>query len=251
MEDLDPPRETPGAAQQILDSLLAHGLRWDDDVLWQSQRHAAYADALESLLARGMAFRCDCTRARLRAQGNVYHGHCRDRQLPEKQPAAIRVIVTGKTHIRVEDRIQPALEQDLLEEVGDFIIFRKDGLHAYQLAVVLDDAFQGVTDVVRGSDLYDSTPRQVYLQRLLGLPTPRYAHIPVITNEQGQKLSKQSQALPLEDGAALNNLRLALQFLGQNIPDGDDVDTLLQEAIAGWRPEAIPQLSDIPERSLY
>jgi glutamyl-Q tRNA(Asp) synthetase len=161
------------------------------------------------------------------------------------------VIVTGKTHIRVEDRIQPALEQDLLEEVGDFIIFRKDGLHAYQLAVVLDDAFQGVTDVVRGSDLYDSTPRQVYLQRLLGLPTPRYAHIPVITNEQGQKLSKQSQALPLEDGAALNNLRLALQFLGQNIPDGDDVDTLLQAAIAGWRPEAIPRMSDIPERSLY
>jgi glutamyl-Q tRNA(Asp) synthetase len=251
MEDLDPPRESPGAARQILDSLAAHGLRWDGEVLWQSRRHAAYTEAFESLLTRGLAFRCNCTRAQIRAGGNVYRGYCRDRKLSRRAAAAVRVIVRGSTRIRIEDRIQPPLEQDLMEEVGDFIIHRRDDLHAYQLAVVLDDAFQGVTDVVRGSDLYDSTPRQVYLQRLLGLPTPRYAHIPVITNEEGQKLSKQSHAEPLDDKAVLANLRLALEFLHQDVPDCDSVDALLRKAISKWRADAIPRLSDIPERSLY
>ena len=253
MEDLDPPRESPEAAGQILDSLLAHGLTWDDDVLWQSGRHDAYGAVVERLLARGEAFRCDCTRAQLKNQGNVYHGRCRQRRLPPDVPAAVRVRVTGSTRIRVEDRIQPPLEQDLAQAVGDFIILRRDGLFAYQLAVVLDDAWQGVTDVVRGFDLYDSTPRQIYLQRLLGLPTPRYAHIPVITNALGQKLSKQNLAPPVDDARATDNLRLALRFLGQPRPSSScrRVETLLDDAVARWDPDAIARAEGIPENSLY
>jgi glutamyl-Q tRNA(Asp) synthetase len=253
MEDLDPPREPPGAAELILASLRAHGLEWDGDPLWQSQRHDAYADTVAALLDAGQAFYCDCTRARLRAEGNVYMGRCRDRVIPPGAPAAVRVRVEGDTRIRIADRIQPPLEQELATEVGDFIILRKDGLYAYQLAVVLDDAWQGVTQVLRGYDLYDSTPRQVYLQRLLGLPTPQYAHIPVVTNTLGQKLSKQNRAAPVDDSEALHNLRVALRFLGQEAPSPDcrRVEDLLQRAIDGWNPAAIPGTRGIPERSLY
>lgn len=251
MEDLDPPRESAGAAQQILDSLQAHGLQWDGEVLWQSQRHAAYAAAIDDLLARDLAFRCDCTRAQLQAAGGVYRGRCRERQLDTDTPAAIRVKVDGNTRVRVDDAIQSPLEQDIAAEVGDFTILRKDGLYAYQLAVVLDDAWQGITHVVRGSDLYDSTPRQVYLQRLLGLVTPHYAHIPVITNSEGQKLSKQNLAPPVDDAAAVENLQLALRFLGQPSPATRDISTLLTEAAANWRLGAIATTEGIPESSLY
>jgi glutamyl-Q tRNA(Asp) synthetase len=253
MEDLDPPREIPGAAEQILASLQAHALNWDDDVLWQSERHDAYARACESLLERGMAFRCDCSRAQLRAQGNVYHGRCRNRDLPQGQPASVRVRVRDDAIIGIEDRIQPTLQQDLSREVGDFIIHRKDGLHAYQLAVVIDDAFQSVTQVVRGSDLYDSSPRQVYLQGLLGLATPAYAHIPVITNAEGNKLSKQTHAEPLDDSRAMDNLRLALRFLGQPPPSDScrSTEQLLQEAVDRWDIASISPASAIPESTLY
>jgi glutamyl-Q tRNA(Asp) synthetase len=253
MEDLDPPRESPEAARQILDSLVAHGLVWDDDVLWQSRRHDAYGEVVEKLLARGQAFRCDCTRAQLKSQGNVYHGRCRQRRIAANVPAAVRVRVSGTTRIRVEDRIQPPLVQDLAQTVGDFIVKRKDSLFAYQLAVVLDDAWQGVTEVVRGFDLYDSTPRQIYLQRLLGLPTPRYAHIPVITNALGQKLSKQNCAPPIDNARAVENLRLALRFLGQPAPASNRrrVEALLEEAIARWDPDAITRAEGIPQNSLH
>ena len=253
MEDLDPPRESPEAARQILDSLVAHGLVWDGDVLWQSRRHDAYGAVVDRLLSSGGAFRCDCTRAQLKNQGNVYRGRCRQRRIAPNVATAVRVRVNGSTRIRVEDRIQPPQEQDLAESVGDFIIRRKDGLFAYQLAVVLDDAWQGVTEVVRGFDLYDSTPRQVYLQRLLGLPTPRYAHIPVITNALGQKLSKQNRAPPIDDTRAVDNLRLALRFLGQPppLPACRHVETVIEAAITNWSLDAITRAEGIPETSLY
>jgi len=253
MEDLDPPREQAGAAESLLHSLRAHGLEWDGDVLWQSQRHEAYDEVLQELLEQGLAFRCDCSRAQLREQGNVYRGHCRKRQLPADQPCALRVIVEGDTAITIDDSLQEPLRQDVAAEVGDFIIKRRDGLHAYQLAVVIDDAFQGINQVLRGSDLYDSTPRQVYLQRLLGLATPRYTHIPVITNSEGQKLSKQTHAPALRDEDAMDNLRLALRFLGQAAPPPDcrQLDSLLQFAVDNWQLAQVPGCEGIPEATLY
>ena len=262
MEDLDPPRESAGAAALILESLKTHGLEWDGDVLYQSQRHSAYAAVVEDLLQRGLAFRCDCTRARLRKQGGVYRGRCRQRNLPAATPAAIRVRVDGPGSntpgvagadvIDVEDRIQPPLSEAIAQDPGDFIIRRKDGLYAYQLAVVIDDEFQHITHILRGSDLYDSTPRQVFLQRLLGLSTPVYAHIPVITDDVGEKLSKQTFAPAINDRDALDNLRLALRFLGQPPPDAgcSTVTTLLAEAVANWSLDKVPAVAGIPESRL-
>jgi glutamyl-Q tRNA(Asp) synthetase len=162
----------------------------------------------------------------------------------------VRVDSTGP--ILVKDRLQEPLQQDLTEEVGDFVIKRRDQLYAYQLAVVVDDAHQGVNQVVRGSDLYDSTPRQVYLQRLLGLETPEYAHIPVITNAAGQKLSKQTFAPPLDDRDAAANLRLALKFLGQTGFAGgpDQPERLLQAAAEQWQLDQVPARMGIPEDAL-
>ncbi len=252
MEDLDPPREPAASAQSILASLQAHGLNWDGEVLYQSQRHNAYAAIVQQLLSSQSAFRCDCTRAQLIAQDNIYRGRCRQQQPGDEVSCSIRVLVNSDSQITIEDQLQQPLYQDLSQEVGDFIIQRKDGLYAYQLAVVIDDAFQGITRVVRGSDLYDSTPRQVYLQHVLGYPTPLYTHIPVITNDQGQKLSKQTHAAALIDTAAKDNLRRALGFLGQVSPRGDhqELDALLREAANNWRPAAVPACMAIPESSL-
>ncbi len=253
MEDLDPPREPAGAAEQILHSLKVHGLRWDGPVLWQSERHDAYEATIRQLLDKGLAFRCDCSRASVQAQGGIYRGHCRNRNLGSETDAAIRVIVRGDSDITVDDALQAPLSQDVSGDVGDFVIKRRDGLYAYQLAVVLDDAFQGINVVLRGSDLYDSTPRQLYLQRLLGLPTPAYAHIPVIENAEGQKLSKQTHAPAVEDADALDNLRVALKFLGQPEPAANcrDVESLLQSAVAGWSRALVPGCAGIAESTLY
>ena len=253
MEDLDPPREVAGAAKAILHSLKVHGLLWDGDVLWQSQRHDAYAATVADLLDSGRAFRCDCSRARLAAGGNIYRGHCRQRQLADGADTAVRVLVEGDSRIAVEDALQETLVQDVAAEVGDFIIQRKDALYAYQLAVVVDDAFQGVTRVLRGSDLHDSTPRQVYLQRLLRLPTPEYVHIPVVTDEAGRKLSKQTFAQEVDDRLAVENLRLSLRFLGQRPPDAAlrSPAEVLERAVAQWRLEAVPPTAAIAQSSLY
>jgi len=249
MEDLDPPREQPGAARGILNSLEAHGLEWDGDVLWQSTRAPAYDQLIATLLDSGMAFRCDCSRAQLTASGGVYNGRCRNRQLSAECEHAVRVAVKHSPRLRIDDQIQPALEQALATEVGDFVIRRRDGLTAYQLAVVVDDAEQGVTHVVRGSDLYDSTPRQVYLQHVLGFSTPHYAHIPVMTNAQGQKLSKQTHAAALENHEAASNLRRALQFLRQPAPPAQQrsCKTILTWALEHWSPDAVPARMGIPE----
>jgi glutamyl-Q tRNA(Asp) synthetase len=246
MEDLDPSREPPEAADQILRALECHGLHWDGPVLYQSSRLDAYAEALNALRRQGRVFACRCSRQQIQADGGVYDGRCRRLEL-EESGNAIRLRVD---HVCVDftDAIQGTQSQQLLQECGDVILRRKDGLFAYQLAVVVDDAWQGVTDIVRGADLLDSTARQIFLQRLLNLPTPRYAHVPVAVNELGQKLSKQhfAQALALNDCSAA--LLQALRFLGQN-PEpalaGATVSEILSWAVSRWDIQAVPKLANI------
>jgi glutamyl-Q tRNA(Asp) synthetase len=234
IEDLDRPRCVPGAADEILRCLERLGLAWDGEILYQSRRTEAYRAALEKL--RVQTYWCGCTRREiadsslgLASDGaHIYPGTCR--AAPPRVPRALRVRTSGE-EIRFEDRVQGPQRQVLERDVGDFVLYRADGLFAYQLAVVVDDAAQGVTDVVRGADLLDSTPRQIYLQRLLGLPTPSYLHVPVAVNEAGEKLSKQTGAAAVE--AAMQSLRAALRFLGQ--PAADTLD----EAVRNWDPALI------------
>ena len=243
IEDIDPPREVDGAADAILDCLRAHGLQWDGEVSYQSERSAAYRAALDGLLAEGRAFYCTCSRTELAQHGGIYAGRCRACRRRPAAPHAVRLRVdTGV--IEFIDRIQGRMAQDLALEVGDFVLLRKEGLPAYQLAVTVDDAAQGVTHVVRGSDLLDSTARQIFLQQSLGFSTPRYAHIPVIANAAGQKLSKQTFAPALDNAAALQNLLAALDFLGQPPPDDThrrSLATVLTWAIAHWQLERVPK----------
>lgn len=250
IEDIDPPREVAGAAAAILDCLQAHGLRWDGEVGYQSRRDALYRGAAERLLAEGSAFYCTCSRTELAQHSGIYAGRCRACRQKPATPHAVRLQVETGT-IEFGDLIQGRVAQDLARAVGDFVLVRKEGLPAYQLAVVVDDAAQGITRIVRGSDLLDSTPRQIFLQRRLGLPTPEYAHIPVIANGAGQKLSKQTFAPALDNGAALQNLQAALDFLGQPPPDSahrQSVDALLAWAIEHWRLENVPRrLQMLPE----
>jgi glutamyl-Q tRNA(Asp) synthetase len=246
MEDLDPSREPPEAADQILRALECHGLHWDGPVLYQSSRLDAYAEALDALRRQGRLFACRCSRQQIQADGGVYDGRCRRLEL-EESGNAIRLHVDDVC-VDFTDAIQGTQSQQLLQECGDVILRRKDGLFAYQLAVVVDDAWQGVTDIVRGADLLDSTARQIFLQRLLNLPTPRYAHVPVAVNELGQKLSKQhfAQALALNDCSAA--LLQALRFLGQN-PEpalaGATVSEILSWAVSRWDIQAVPKLANI------
>lgn len=248
MEDLDRPRCTQEAADTILRQLEAYGLAWDGTVLYQSRRDDAYTAALDALRSQGAAFACTCTRSQLahaprNAEGEiVYPGTCRLQTVPRDEAYAWRVRVAEVT-IHFDDRIHGALQQDLAHEVGDFVVRRADGLFAYQLAVVVDDAFQGVTHVVRGADLLWNTPRQIYLQRLLGLPTPIYAHVPLVTNAAGQKLSKQTLAPALPERGRRAVLAEALAALGHPPPAelvGAGVAELLEGASAHWRIENVP-----------
>ena len=227
IEDIDPPREVPGAADDILRTLEAFELEWDRPVLFQSRRLAAYGAAAERLLAAGRAFRCRCSRSEIRAvnegESARYRGTCRDLQLPPGD-AAVRVRV-DPGRVIFEDGLQGTIEADLLAALGDYVVVRRDGLAAYHVAVVLDDAEQGVTTIVRGVDLLDSTAAHVHLQGVLGLPTPRYFHLPVVVNERGQKLSKQTGATAIDarDGATAARV---LEVLGLAVP----------AALAGERP---------------
>jgi glutamyl-Q tRNA(Asp) synthetase len=222
MEDLDPPRETPGAADLILKTLEAYGFEWDGQILKQSTRCTAYESALSSLRQNGVLYPCACTRREIAdsalqgIEGAVYPGTCRT-GLHDREARAWRVR-TDLKEIDFDDAVQGTQSQNLERDIGDFVLKRADGLYAYQLAVVVDDSFQGITHVVRGADLLDSTPRQIYLQRLLGLSTPHYAHLPVATNTVNEKLSKQTLATPLEIHCATSNLWQALDFLGQHPP---------------------------------
>lgn len=239
IEDIDPIREQPGASRAIIDTLARHGLQWDDEILFQSRRIDRYRAVLAQLLASGDAFRCGCSRSALATDGGLHRRHCRPPAAGESFAVRLRV---GDAELGVEDALQGYFAQRLAEVVGDFVIWRREDLPAYQLAVVVDDAEQGITDVVRGCDLLDNTPRQLLLQRLLGYPQPRYAHLPVIANRQGQKLSKQTFAQALDRDVA-RNLRAALDFLRQPAPPADshNPETLLAWATAHWNSAAIPR----------
>ena len=247
MEDLDPPREEPGAAQQILDSLQQHGLAWDDPPLWQSRRLNAYAAILARLEREGHLFRCDCTRAML-GPGGACNGRCLQCPGRVATPWALRVKVPPDHVITFIDQVQGPQHSKLGRELPDFVLRRKDGLDAYQLAVVVDDADQGITHVVRGSDLLDSTARQIFLQQLLHYPTPHYCHLPVITGRDGKKFSKQNHAPALDDTRAPGNLRQALAFLCQPTPPRGlaTVAQILDYAIPHWDPGRIPPRLSIP-----
>jgi len=244
MEDLDPPREQAGAAAAILASLEAHGLHSDRPILWQSQRQQQYQQALAELLDRGEAFHCQCSRSELNRRGGTHRGRCNS---DPANSAAIRLLVDNTT-IHFEDAIQGHYSQNLAQPGGDFILRRRDGLFAYQLAVVVDDAEQGITHIVRGSDLLDSVPRQIYLQQRLQLPAIHYTHIPVVSNNQDQKLSKQNHAQPLSDCSPRDNIVRALAFLRQPLPAdalAGTVNEILSWAVQHWSAQRIPrQLSD-------
>ena len=225
IEDIDPPREEPGAAQRILEALLAHGLAWDGDVLWQSQRSEVYLETLERLQALGLLYPCNCTRRQLAASGGIYDGHCRHHP-PRRGPVALRLKLYDlpgdyarlPDELVFRDLLQGEQRQDLARQVGDAVVRRKDGLFAYQLAVVVDDIASGITHIVRGSDLLEVTARQIRLFELLDAPVPVYAHVPVVTDAAGRKLSKQNHAPALDLHRVGENLWQALVFLGQNPP---------------------------------
>jgi glutamyl-Q tRNA(Asp) synthetase len=227
MEDLDAPREQPGAADQILRALDRLGFEWHGPVLRQSERVERYGAVIEDLARRGFAYSCGCTRKELEDSAlaidgsRIYPGTCRHGLVAGKSARAVR-LCTHAAPIGFVDRIQGRVEQRVEKEVGDFVLLRADGVYAYQLAVVQDDLDQGVTDVVRGADLLDSTARQIHLQRILGAPTPRYAHVPVAVNAAGEKLSKQTGAQPLDLTDPKRALAHARRFLGQD-EDGWDL----------------------------
>lgn len=212
IEDLDPPREIPGMAQRQLDDLNGFALRSELPVLWQSRRSEFYETALKRLLEQDKAFFCSCSRTQLRDQQGI-HRRCVNRR--HTGQGAIRLRVPDET-VEFTDGLYGPQRQDLAAETGDFVLKRADGLYAYQLAVVVDDAAQGVTQVVRGADLLDSTPRQIYLQRQLGLPTPEYLHIPLVLDAGGHKLSKSQWAAGLDPDGRFNALCAAYRHLGQD-----------------------------------
>jgi glutamyl-Q tRNA(Asp) synthetase len=242
MEDLDPPREVPGAADDILRTLEHYGLHWDGEVSYQGRRQAGYQLALEQLDADGWLYGCACTRREIADTalpgqgGNIYPGTCRNGLPDGRKARALRVRV-GNTEICFDDGLQGSRRQHLGRDVGDFVVRRADDLAAYQLAVVVDDAAQQITHVVRGADLLDSTPRQVHLQGLLGLATPTYLHLPVAINSAGEKLGKQTHAPAVGAADPVAVLLDVLQFLQQDVPgpvDGMSLEDLWQWAIQRW-----------------
>jgi glutamyl-Q tRNA(Asp) synthetase len=248
IEDVDAPRTVPGATDEILRTLEALGLEWDGPVVRQGERTERYRAALDQLVEAGAVFPCACTRREIADSAiagvdgaHVYPGTCRDGVAPGRVPRAQRVRVDAAV-VAFEDAVQGTLRQALGRDVGDFVVLRADGCFAYQLAVVVDDGAQGITTVVRGADLLDSTPRQILLQRLLGLPTPAYLHLPVATTVAGEKLSKQAFAPPIDLARPGEALAGALRFLGQPVPEpGAAPRELLEIAVAHWDRARIPR----------
>ncbi|WP_395377108.1 tRNA glutamyl-Q(34) synthetase GluQRS [Marinicella sp. W31] len=243
MEDLDPPREVEGAAESIIQTLYAFGFEHDGTIIKQSQpeRQQAYQTALQRLRNHGLIFACTCTRRQLRAH-TIYPGTCRNRQQSPDQPHSLRIQVNDKEYT-VRDKIQGLYSQNLATDCGDFNLLRKDGLMGYQLAVVVDDAYQGITEVVRGVDILDSTPRQLYLIELLGYAIPKYAHIPVIVGTDGHKLSKQTFAKEIHLQNPYPLIRLCLQLLGQRPPELDvkSSKAMLYWGCQNWNIQAVPK----------
>jgi len=250
MEDLDPPREVKGAADDILRTLEAYGFEWQGAVMYQSRRRDAYEAALENLRHRGALYPCGCTRKEIAdssitgIEGPVYPGTCRGGLAAGRSARALRVR-TDNAVIEFEDRVQGRQHVPIEREIGDFVARRADGFYAYQLAVVVDDAEQGITEIVRGADLLTSTACQVYLQQLLGLQTPGYLHLPAAVNDQGEKLSKQTFAKPLPRAKPVAVLRQTLDFLGQDplLDAGESsLASFWAAAVAAWDEKRIPRI---------
>ncbi len=248
IEDLDRPRELPGAAGRILRCLEAFGLHWDGPPLRQSDRQARYRDCIAALWAQGRLYRCACPRQALQGQA-IYPGTCRRNPAPLDSPAALRFALDTGT-VRFEDRIQGSIEQDPAATQGDFVVQRRDGILSYMLAVVVDDADQGVSEVMRGADLLDSTGAQIQLQRSLGFPTPGFAHLPLLLEPDGSKLAKSRRSVPVDPAAALPTLRFILSLLGQP-PCEEPLESpgeLLTWAARRWRVENITRQRQITLR---
>lgn len=255
MEDLDPPREQAGAADAILHCLESYGLEWDDAVLYQSQRWDIYEDYLSRLRQQNLLYACDCTRQDLQAMGGIYTGRCRTRQVDTSHPHAQRLklydLPAGfpcQDELRFSDLIQGEQSQNLRIQAGDQILKRKDGLYAYQLAVVVDDIEQGITHIIRGSDLLEVTARQIFLFNILQARVPAFGHVTLASQPNGQKLSKQNLAPALAPKDAGTNLWRALAFLGQNPPPelcGAASAELLKWGKSHWNRAAIRGLSAV------
>lgn len=253
IDDLDRGREVPGAAEGIVRDLSHFGLQWDGSIQWQSKRLKVYQDALRYLDGQNLLYSCTCSRKRLsalaggRAQA-PYPGFCRRANQPRSKPHALRVIA-DQADIEFYDRQQGLIRQNVAREIGDFVVQRRDTICAYQLSVVLDDNNLGITEVLRGIDLLDSTPRQIFLQRLLRLPTPAYSHIPIIVDRFGSKLSKQSHAKPIADENPSQLLFRLLIFLNQ-YPPGElarcSREQVIEWAITNWDARKIPKGNQTP-----
>lgn len=255
IEDLDPPRVVAGSAAGILRTLERFGFEWDGDVVYQSTRGQAYADAIDRLRAEGLSYPCACSRSEIAMkavrhgpEGPIYPGICRGGLRVEREGRAIRLSTDEAGPICFVDRLQGEICQDVAREIGDFVIKRADGPFAYQLAVVVDDAWQGITDVVRGNDLLLSTPRQIWLQRQLQLPTPGYLHIPLLLDEEGRKLSKQSASAPVDAQqpapALVNTLRLLRQAPPATLVYAD-LPEIWSWAQANWQTHALRKIRDL------
>lgn len=248
IENLDPPREVAGAAESILRTLDAFGLGWDGEVVYQGRRADRYRQALEQLRAAGHTYPCACSRRDIRlltaagAHPQRYPGTCRNGLPPGRKARAIR-LRTPDLAICFDDRLQGEIRECLPQTCGDFILQRADGLFAYQLAVVVDDGLQAITHVVRGADLLDSTPRQILLQQLLGLPTPRYLHLPVAADRHGKKLGKQTQAPPVDTDHPVATLGRVMAFLGHPPPEtltDATLDEFWRWAVNHWNIARLP-----------
>lgn len=247
IEDIDTPRQMPDAAERIIEALAAHGLQADGEIVYQSQRLPLYQQALHQLAEQ--LYACRCSRKQIAASANVkqgidglvYPGNCRDLQLSHAQHA-LRIRVPEQAII-FDDLLMGHQTQQLAQQLGDFVLRRADGIFTYQLAVVVDDALQGVTHILRGSDLLDSTARQIFLQQSLNYPTPSYCHIPVIVDDKGEKLSKQSLAPAIDNQYASQNIYRVLQLLGQQPPAllaSASLSDIWQWALAHWQISLIP-----------
>ena len=240
IEDIDPPREVPGAAETILRQLDHYGLHWDGEVLWQSKRHEAYRERLAGLREQGLCYYCTCTRARIHGMGGIYDGHCRDLRLGAEN-AALRLRQTRPV-LEFYDQLRGTIVADEPLAREDFIIHRRDGLFAYNLAVVVDDHFQGVSEIVRGADLIEPTVRQISLYQHFGWQAPDYVHLPLAVNALGNKLSKQNHAPALPEGDPRPEIMRALMFLNQDIEQewrALSIEDLLKNAVANWDPQKI------------